>query len=305
MEKYRKQLPPIATLIPFEAAVRHESITVAADELGLTQAAVSKQVKALEAHVGTQLFERRNRAVHLTRQGRELGMVISAGLSTIADAVSEMRRENTDTEIVLRCQLCEGLYWLMPRLSGFYQTHPNIPVRVSVSTEPIVDAKEHFDLALQTSGRDFGSCELLFMASDNVFPVCSPKYAEKTLARFELNSLPEHNLLHHRIHPQDWVDWDVWVARMDLQFRIGNQGSMYDSYPMMMQAVLEGHGIALGWYRTVEKYLESGELIRPFANAVSVPDNLSVYKPANRALNVEVAALLEWLKLELSSQEPS
>ena len=134
MEKLRKTLPPLSSLLPFEAAARLQSITRAGDELGLTQAAVSRQIKALEDNLGIRLFERRNRAIYLTEAGQELGQAVSAAMETLANCAARLRNTRKGDEVVLFAELCEGLYWVMPRLSRFYQQHPNINVRVSVST---------------------------------------------------------------------------------------------------------------------------------------------------------------------------
>ena len=161
-------MPPLASLLPFEAAARLESFTRAAEELHLTQAAVSRQIRALEQDLGAQLFERRNRAVHLTEAGRELARVVSGALEGIAAQAGHLRGVRRKGEVVLFAQLCEGLYWVMPRLSRFHQVHPGVEVRVSSSTRPLTEAAEHFDLALQTSGRASGSAPLAFTASDEV-----------------------------------------------------------------------------------------------------------------------------------------
>ncbi|MGI9423698.1 MAG: LysR family transcriptional regulator, partial [Hyphomicrobiaceae bacterium] len=123
----RRTLPPLATLLPFEVTARLGSVTKAAAELGLTQAAVSKQIRLLEDDLGTALFERRNRAVHLTEDGRAFGRIVSDALMSISANAADLRQRHQGGDIVLRSQLCEGLYWLMPRLAGFYEQHPKIP----------------------------------------------------------------------------------------------------------------------------------------------------------------------------------
>lgn len=273
---------------------------MAADELGLTQAAISKQIRSLEDSLGVTLFERRNRAVHLTEEGRDFSLVVSEAFGSICSQALMLRSRNEREEVVLRSQLCEGLYWLMPRLSEFYQKHPEIPVRVSVSTRPLSETVDRFDLALQSTERNCGSARLVFTASDEVFPVCSPGYLDRTDNPLTLEALSEHHLLHHKVQPQDWIDWDRWLTESGLDLRVGSKGNVYDSYPMMMQAVLEGHGIALGWRRTVEHYLESGLILRPFGDSVSLPDGLSVYQPAKQHAKSGTAVLLEWLKQELT-----
>lgn len=325
MKNLRRSLPPLSSLLPFEAAARLGSITRAGGELGLTQAAVSKQIRALEEDLGVALFERRNRAVHLTAEGRELGRRISEAFESIGALAEDLRQNAREGEVVLRSQLCEGLYWLLPRLSDFYQKHPDVPVRVSTSTRPISESEERFDVALQTSGRNSGKTRLVFTASDEVFPICSPKYLE-TLARetspketrpgrtplppssdgmphklpLELGMIPKLRLLHHKVEPQDWIDWDAWLEKLETGLRVGYSGIVHDSYPLMIQAVLEGHGIALGWRRTIEPYLTSGSVIRPFAESLYLPDGLSIYQPTGWQSRKGTSVLLRWLESQLT-----
>lgn len=296
----RTNLPPLASLLPFEATARLGSITKAGDELGLTQAAISKQIRALEENLGVALFERRNRAVHLNDEGRLLWQQVAHGLETIAEASEALRQQQKPNEIVLRSQLCEGLYWLMPRLSDFYQKHPRLEVRVNVSTKPITQAEEQFDLALQSSKRAAGSAQCVFTGADEIFPICSPNYVRGKTLPLTLEDLEDYRLLHHKPPQQDWTDWDNWLEEIGMEMRVGHRGEVYDSYPMMMQAVLEGHGIAIGWARTSENLLSSGALVRPFDAKLKIPDSLSLYHPAGRAPGKDVTVLLTWLKEALS-----
>ncbi len=300
MRNLRQLLPPLASLLPFEAAARLGSITKAGEELGLTQAAISKQIRQLEEDLGAPLFERRNRAIYLTDDGRELSRLVSSAFESIGAFSQDLRQKHKEGEVVLRAQLCEGLYWLMPRLSKFYQQHPDIQVRVSVSTKPIPEAEERFDLALQTSGRDTGTAKRLFTVSDEIFPICSPKYIEAARTPLPISELAQHRLLHHRVHPQDWMDWDHWLEALELDLRVGNAGVVYDSYPMMIQAVLEGHGIALGWRRTMELLLREGAVIRPCGEHLYLPDTLSLYRPGSGEMRRETLRLLAWLQAEFA-----
>src|SRR5471030_2491085 len=124
MNTLGKTLPPLASLLPFEAAARLESFSKAADELHITQAAVSRQIRGLEDNLGVKLFYRRNRAVFLTQEGRELGQVVSQALHSISDGAAGLRASTAQRRVVLLCQLCEAFYWLMPRLSTFHQQYP-------------------------------------------------------------------------------------------------------------------------------------------------------------------------------------
>lgn len=293
-------LPPLASLLPFEAAARLGSITKAGEELGLTQAAISRQIRALEDHLGTQMFERRNRAVYLTEDGRAFSQTLTQSMQEIANHSHELRHAFEDGEILLRSQLCEGLYWLMPRLSEFYQKHPDVGVRLITSTRPMTETTERFDLALQTVGRDCSNAELVFSVPDDVFPICSPKYLERLAEPISFERMKDYRLLHHSGSPPDWLDWDSWFEQVGTSMRVKNNGEVYDSYPLMMQAAVEGHGIALGWKRASERLLNKGELVRPFNAHVSVPDSFGVYRPAKWKSKAGTSKVLEWIRSELA-----
>lgn len=300
MNRLRKSLPPLSSLLPFEAAARLGSFTRAGEELGLTQAAISRQIRTLEENLGVRLFDRGKRAVSLSEPGRDLARVVSGSLEAIATQATHMRGVRSSGEIVLFSQLCEGLYWVMPRLSEFHQSHPGIEVRIMTSTLPLTEAEEHFDIALQTTSRASGASRLIFTATDDVYPICSPGYLGERQAPLPLTELDQHHLLHHKVHPQDWVRWDDWLEQLGQAQRVGYKGSVFDSYPIMIQAAIEGHGIAIGWRRTTEKLLASGALVRPFAESVHLPDGLAVYQHQNGILRPEARMLLDWLERELT-----
>ena len=301
MNKFKQSLPPLASLLPFEATVRLGSVTKAAEELNLTQAAVSRQIKALEDNLQTRLFNRRNRAVYVTADGKELSQAVYSALELLSASAMSLRDSHNSNEILLFAQLCEGLYWLMPNLSKFYQQHQNIEVKVSVSTNPLTDTTEFFDLALQTSSRDSGNCELVFSAPDEVFPVCSPAYRDKFNNSFCLSRMTDYHLLHHKVYPQDWIDWDDWLQQHNVDTRVGFKGTVFNSYPMMIQSAIEGHGIALGWRQTTQQLINDGLLVRPFKQSLKLEDGLSLYQHANCKQREELDIFIGWLKDELQN----
>lgn len=294
-------LPPLSRLRPFEAAARHENFTDAAEELGLTQTAVSKQIAALEADLGVALFERRNRTVFLTPQGRALGEVVGAAMSDIAAEVARLRGGAQPGGLVLLCQHCEAFYWLMPRLAGFHEHHPGIEVRVISALAPLTQASEPFDVALQTSGRASGSARLAFTASDEIFPVAAPSLIAQAPLPLSPQDLHHYPLVSHRVVPQDWMDWPDWFAAIGQPAPKRAAMRTYDSFPLVLQAAVSGQGIALGWKRTVEGMLAEGKLIRVSTQSVARPTEISVFRGPRRGGHSETEALLSWLRAELSS----
>lgn len=299
MDSPRAALPSLTRLRPFEAAARHESFSLAAAELGMTQTAVSKQIALLERELGTPLFERRNRAVFLTEAGRRLGRVVGGALTDIATEVAALRGQRRAGELVLHCQLCEAFYWLMPRLARFHERHPGTELRVVSSLNPLTETAEAFDVAIQTSGRRSGSARLAFTAADDIFPVCAPSLVAgrtRPLSLADLLSLP---LLAHTVTPQDWMDWDGWFQSVGADLDQRPSLLPYDSYPLALQAAVAGHGVALGWSRTTEGMIADGKLIRPCRERIERPTELSVFRSTARDRHPDTDRLVEWLAEEL------
>ncbi|MDA4845759.1 LysR substrate-binding domain-containing protein [Hoeflea sp. E7-10] len=300
MQNKPQSLPPLSRLRPFEAAARRESFSRAADELGMTQTAVSKQVARLEQELGTRLFERRNRAVFLTDEGRRFGRVVSAALSDIAEEVASLRGARRASELVLHCQLCEAFYWLMPRLNGFHELHPGVELRVLSSLRPITEATEHFDVAMQTSGRPFGSARLALTASDDIFPVCAPGLVSLKDRPLRPEDLVRYPLLSHNAVPQDWMEWPDWFEAVAAKATKPGRVMHFDSYPLALQAAVSGQGIALGWKRTTQDMIEDGKLIRPCREYVSRPAEISVFRGPARETHRDTEKLVAWLSDQLS-----
>jgi DNA-binding transcriptional LysR family regulator len=301
MNTLGKTLPPLASLLPFEAAARLASFSKAADELHITQAAISRQIRGLEDDLGVKLFSRRNRGVFLTQEGRELARVVGDSLRSISDAATRLRGSLHSHRVVLLCQLCEAFYWLMPRLSTFHQQYPHIEIQVLTSTRPLTEFNDHFDVALQSTQRASGLHPLMFTASDEVFPVCSPAYLSAAQP-LSLDALKPCTFLHHSAHPPHLMEWDSWLQVFGQSLAADGHGVTFDSYPLMLQAAVEGHGVAMGWRRTASRLIESGALVRPCAESVHLPQAISVYRHQEGKSRTEVSALLNWLQTQLLSE---
>lgn len=181
--------------------------------------------------------------------------------------------------------------------------HPEVEIQLATSTRPITEFARAFDVALQTSGRPSGSHRLVLTAEDEIFPVCSPIYLNGATTRLSLDALPTHRLLHHHAEPADWLEWDGWfraMGRFDIRL---DEGVSFDSYPLLLQAAVAGHGIALGWRRTTQRLVESGELIRPVDESLPQRDALALYTRQGAPRRIGCQVLLDWLS-ELLPDEP-
>jgi LysR family glycine cleavage system transcriptional activator len=300
MNKLGRSLPPLASILPFEAAARLGSFSKAADELHITQAAVSRQIRMLEENLGIALFQRRNRAVFLTEAGHEFNLTLSNALRGLAAEADRLRGVASHNEVTLLCQPGEGFHWLMPRLSPFHQRHPEIELKIATLTRPLAEYHGYFDVAMQSSDRDHGLHSLLFTASDEVFPICSPRYVERCGSPTRLDELRNHTLLFHQTLPAYELEWDTWLARFGYTLPTGVRKLNFDSYSLMLQAAVAGYGVAMGWRRTAQSMLDNGMLLAPMKESVFVPNALSVYGRHGQVRRAEVKLLENWLREELA-----
>ncbi|MES1924209.1 LysR family transcriptional regulator [Salinisphaera sp. T31B1] len=297
MSRLRRALPPLASLLPFEAAARHESFTRAAAELHLTQAAVSRQIRALETDLGVSLFVRGHRAVALTDAGWRLARAVSGGLESIATAAERLRAARASDDIVLLAEIHVAMHWLIPRLPAFHAEYPEIRLRVNASTQPLAHTDAVFDIALQSTARPAGVFQAMFSVPDAVFPVCSPTVAgQGTLTAADLGDYP---LLHCRDDPQDgWLSWDDWLAAVGAGVS-APAGATFDNYSVVLQAAVLGQGIGLGWQRGLTHLLATGQLVRPLRQRLDLPTGLSVYVADPQAVETRRRTVLAWLQSQM------
>ncbi|MBD8483518.1 LysR substrate-binding domain-containing protein [Pseudomonas coleopterorum] len=305
MENLRRKLPPLSSLIPFEAAARLQSFSRAAQELHLTQTAISRQIRSLEDNLGVQLFDRKSRGVFLTDSGESFRLTVTQALFDIARQAEKLREHQAaPSRVVLSSQLVEAFYLFMPALAGFHQQHPHIELKLHSTLVAIGEDSERFDVAVQTLGRASADHVLLFSAPDDVFPVCSPGYFKTIGKRMMLDDLPKCRLLHYEAPSQDFVVWDQWLQSVGAPFRVGRQGMSFNSFPVMMQAAVEGHGVALGWGMTTRQMLADGRLVRMLDKRFCMADALGVYKWHANPLSPAARLLVQWLQQLLLDSKP-
>ncbi|MGN8159438.1 LysR substrate-binding domain-containing protein [Salinisphaera sp. SWV1] len=299
MSSSRYRLPPLAALRPFELAARHESFKRAADELHLSQAAISRQIRALEADVGTPLFTRHHRRVALTAEGRSLADAVIRGLAEIGKAADVLRARRPEGEVVVLAELYVAMYWLVPLLPAFHAVHPDLTIQVSATTEPVTRAGDRFDLAVQSTDRPAGTLTPLFTAFDDIFPICAPGFAAS--GSMTLEELAEQPLFYFREPPDDfWLNWPQWFMQVGVPIEPAAPAQIFDSYPVMVQAVLAGHGIGLGWGRGLGSLLERGDLVTPTRESLHQPAGMAVYSNGVSAPSTAVGHVADWLRQRLN-----
>lgn len=303
------RLPPLNGLRAFEAAARHLSFQKAAEELHVTPAAISHQVKGLEEHLGVQLFRRGNRALELTDAARLCLPKLQEGFDCLREAVERLLSEKDTTTLEVRVAPSLAAKWLMPRLHRFISAHPDIDVRIAADSQ-LIDVserssagKEHgtpagdADLCIRFgAGHYFGyRVDKLFDVS--LLPMCSPKLLEGEHPLRTPDDLRHHTLLHDDVvyFDRGASNWEVWLEAADVKNVDAARGAHFNHTALALEAAADGSGVVLATPVVAAADLASGRLVRPFA--LSLPSDFAYYaiSPETRADAPAVARFREWL----------
>lgn len=302
MKRLRKQLPPLTALTVFEAASRLLSFTRAADELGVTQAAVSRQIHLLEKDFGFPLFTRLHRKVVLTDKGKALSAATSDAFNLIAEAVTHLRKDASTDELTISATVAFSHFWLMPRISEFSRQYPYINLRIlSQDNMPNLQLSE-VDVAIRFGNGMWpdGHAEVLF--EDEVFPVCSPDYAGADGRIKTPADLTSYSLISNETDDPTWTGWNEWLSSFSIVVPKKTLGLRCSFYTEAIYAALNGQGIALGWTHLVEDLLQQGRLVRLTDAAIKPRGAYFVVVPTRQRSEETANLFVKWLQIVL--QEP-
>lgn len=287
-------MPPVSSLVVFEAAGRLNNFTAAAQELNVTQAAVSRQILGLEAHLGITLFHRQHRQVRLTAEGITLHQAVSQGLLAIIDCIQRLTAAQNRAAISIGATLGFATLWLMPRLSEFNAEYPDIQLRL-ISSDTLGDlADEQLDLAIRYGTGNWSDVKATRMFDGEVFPVCSPDFLKRfpvPRGMADIDSLP---LLEMEAIDPSWMSWEAWRTTSSAP-RLNNRRLRFNNYPLLIQSAIAGQGLALGWRYLIDDPLNNGQLVRPFPGSFKTNLDFYLIEPANRRESPPLATLKSWL----------
>ncbi|MEO6032050.1 MAG: LysR substrate-binding domain-containing protein [Burkholderiaceae bacterium] len=293
-------LPPLAQLEAFEASARYLSFTKAADELALTQSAVSRQIAALEAHYGLALFRRLHRALRLTDDGQTLYQAVAEVLGRLHQVGGELKRERRAKTVVVTSTPGFAGLWLIPRLAGFTAARPDVDVRISAAYALANLNRDGVDLAIRyqsEASRGEGD-ELVF--GEVVLPVCSPRLRRdpaRPLKRLE--DLRHHVLLHLDSGPgADMQDWPIWLRAMKLEGLEPAGVLHFSQFDQLINAAIGGQGVALGRIPLLHRMLRERKLVAPFDKTMASPRGYYLVRSAAAARKPEVLEFAAWLREE-------
>lgn len=290
----RRLLPSTAALAAFESVARLRSFSAAAEELALTQGAISRQVSGLEDLLGTLLFERTSRGVVLTSAGAEYAKAVGAALSQIRSAsLQAMTKRHNDT-LNLAILPTFGTRWLMPRIPGFVARHPEITLNFATRIGIFDFERDGIDMAIHIGQPDWPGADCAFLMEEMVAPVCSPAFlADHPIGRAEdIMGLP---LLHMASRPGAWAHWF-----QSLGIPGGPaQGMRFEQFGSVAQACAAGLGVALMPLFLIDSELATGRLVQAYPHQVRSPSAYYAVAPLTKTDFRPVVAFRTWLLEEV------
>jgi LysR family glycine cleavage system transcriptional activator len=291
-----RRLPPLPSVRVFEAAARHENFTRAAAELGMTQAAVSYQIRLLEDRLGLPLFTRSRQRVTLSDAGRRVAPALSAAFDSIADAFSALVDED---ESVLSIDTAQtfATNWLAGRLGTFQIERPELAVRLHTSSRLVDFARDDADVAIRMGRGPWPGLRQDFLFQLHSTPMCSPDYRDRH--RIER---PEDLIRLNRLNPQDeW--WTLWLARAGVaEPEPGGAGIRLDSQVAEGQAALAGHGVGMLTPMFWKAELASGRLVQLFPLVSCEGRAHWLVYPEHKRTRAKIRAFREWLLREMAAE---
>jgi LysR family glycine cleavage system transcriptional activator len=289
-----RNLPPFPAVRAFEASARHCSFKLAAEELCLTQSAVSHQVKTLEDYLGVQLFLRETRGVVLTSEGEDYLHGLTDVLDHLAAATAQVRSADASGPLSVRATPGFASRWLVPRLAAFHEAWPAIELHISGSVQPVDFARENVDVEIRWGCKPSPGLRVDPLLETTRFPVASPALLKNGPALRHPDDLKHFTLLHDKTGH----DWARWLDLAGASFEAAIKGPRFAHCDLLLSAAAEGQGVALAFDVLVVGDLASDRLVRPFNLNLPPAIIYSVVTPEAWSSRPKIAAFRNWLLME-------
>jgi LysR family transcriptional regulator, glycine cleavage system transcriptional activator len=285
----RSELPPLIWLRAFEASARHLSFTNAAGELNLTQAAVSKHIKALEFHLGHPLFIRRTRSLQLTKMGEAYVPKVRDAFERLAIGTREVFGGRHAKELTLRCAVSFAVNWLAPRLTEFLALYPGIEIRIISSVWNDAFDTDVYDLDIQYGTGEWSGMRSHRLSWETITPLCAPSLVSQLNTPDDLRS---QRLLHVLGYQEGW---GTWLQAAGAKSVNPGQGLQFDTSLMAFEVAARGGGVALGRLSLAKQERETRRLIAPFDLEVPINEAFYLLEPVGKFPHPEASKFIAWL----------
>lgn len=293
----RRYLPPIPALMALEAVARLGTASAAAEELALTQGAISRALQGLEAQLGVTLIRRERQRLHLTPAGQDYVGEVRKALNLLASASITLRANPTGGSLNLSILPAFGMHWLAPRLARFAQTHPEVTVNLSTRLRPFDFAGSSFDAAIHYGRQDWPGVDYLRLMDEDIIAVAAPGVCG-ALALAE--GVLDHPLLQLESRTGDWGRWLAHHGRPGLR----PPGMMFDQFATLIQGAIHGMGLALVPTFLIESELADGRLVPVHGGPVAALGSYWLVWPRNAQARGPLISFRDWLQAENPQPSP-
>ncbi len=297
-----RPIPPLNPLRTFEVAARHLSFTRAAEELFVTAAAVSHQIKTLEESLGVVLFVRQPKSLELTKAGEAYLPGIQRAFKQMADATHQLHLRGNPSTLRINVPPTFAVKWLIPRLVRFLKEHPAIDVKVSTSAQSVDFDREGFDLAVRYGRGVYPGLHAELCLPVEVFPVCSPALLKGEHPLRVPADLKHHTLLHDDSTYTDVSNpnWAMWLNHAGVEDVDATRGPSFWPSHLVINAAIDGLGVALAKRNWVEQDIAECRLVRPFDITLPVEFSYFLVYPESRADDRMIATFVDWVRGEVA-----
>lgn len=296
-----RNVPPLNWLRAFEASARHLSFTGAARELNVTQAAVSQKVKALEQHVGRQLFNRLPRSLELTATGEAYLPSVRDAFLKLAEGTDDVFGPSVLGRLTVRAGVSFTERWLGRHLPDFQIAHPEIPLKVLTALWPVDHDWEGVDVEIRFGNGRWPAVEVRKLTDERFFPLCARTMVDGRSAPASVDELGQFTLYHMTGHPKLWAHWLAEVGRSDID-PDKSPGVFTDTWSLAADAAAAGGGIMLGFSSLLHEQGPDGPLIMPFGPEIETGDAFYAVTPQGRRVSEEAETFIAWVKNTMSRE---
>ena len=261
MKELRRLIHSPHHLFVFEVCGRLLSFTRAAEELGVSQPAVSLAMRQLEQAIGQDLFERQHRAIRLTEAGSRFYSEVSSSFDRLLQAAREVNRSDDEDLVTLSISTAFANYWVMPRMTRLHRTHPNIDLRLQVVDKDVDLEYENVSLGIRRGRGGWPGYASTSIAREEIYAVASPAYLAANPRPKSIEDLLTHQFIHLEEPFRPRPTWRNWFESFDVEFVDKGEGLRLNDYALVIQAAMAGEGVAIGWRHVTESLIKKRLLV--------------------------------------------
>ncbi len=295
MQRIKQLLPISNSLLVFCVAARMGNFTHAGRELAMTQASVSYFIKQLEQHLGIKLFQRQHRKVTLTEEGERLYQEVVTGFSFLQRGVEFIKQKAGENHVTISSSTAFASYWLLPRMMAFRRAYPEIDLRLQTSDKDVDLIEESISLGIRHGEGEWDEYDCALLAHEQIFAIAKNDYFETRPRPEKPSDLIRHRLIHLDEPFRPRTSWQDWFSAMGVDFYDKGEGLRLNDYALVIQAALEGQGIAFGWQHIVDRLIDAGLLIKVIPESFDSGKAFYLVWPKNKTLSPEAVKVRDWI----------